>query len=78
MSNTNCLEGFKCPKCGSEGPFWIQATIYAFVLMDDEGTLEERETETTWDKDSFFRCGECGYEGEAKDFNPEMYREVTG
>jgi hypothetical protein len=68
MGNTNCLEGKRCPQCGSYGPFYIYCTIYADVLMCDEGTIEEYDRETTWEKDSPTRCQECGYSGEMKDF----------
>lgn len=59
--NENCLEGMRCPKCQSDGPFWIAATITAQVLMSDDGTVEERPEGTTWDDNSSCRCPECGF-----------------
>ena len=33
MTNTNCLAGFECPKCKSDGPFKI--TVQHIVLKGD-------------------------------------------
>lgn len=67
MSNTNCLEGMACPKCGSEGPFKI--VITAWALMFDDGIEETDESE--WDDESPCICHECNHLGTVKDFEDE-------
>jgi hypothetical protein len=59
--NINCLEEWQCPKCKSYGPFWISATVRAFVLMSDDGTLESQTAETDWEEESYARCSECDH-----------------
>lgn len=39
MTNTNVLQGMKCPGCGAEGPFDIEG-ISIFKEVTDEGTAE--------------------------------------
>jgi len=63
--NTNCLEGFRCPKCGSLEPFYIETNIV--VKVYDSGT-EEQEGDTEWDDDSYCRCGTCDFAGDVEDF----------
>lgn len=70
--NNNCLQGYKCPKCGSLGPFWIAVSMTANVLMSDDGTMDQDNTDTYWEGDAVTTCPECGYEGIAWDFNPDM------
>lgn len=53
--NVNCLAGFRCPKCGSYGPFQIAATCW--VDVTDAGTGDPTEFE--WDEDSPCVCSEC-------------------
>jgi hypothetical protein len=59
MANTNCLDGMKCPKCGSEGPFKIAGT--ALFTVSDEGTEEYGDVE--WDNNSYCHCPECDLDG---------------
>lgn len=66
--NTNCLAGLRCPECGSYGPFWINVTIHAEVLMCDDGTEDTKTQNTDWDDESDFRCSECRHTGTGKDF----------
>jgi hypothetical protein len=33
MTNTNCLEGVRCPKCGHEDEFYIE-TLVSLHFMD--------------------------------------------
>ena len=65
MANTNTLEGFKCPKCGSLQPFWIDASS-VFEVWDD-GTAEHQDVQ--WNDESGCRCWECSHAGSVKDFN---------
>lgn len=62
--NTNCLEGFQCPQCGSWGPFDIITESVARV--SDDGILHHSDSE--WHDDSACYCCECDYPGDVKDF----------
>ena len=64
MTNTNCLEGIKCPACGNEDRFRIAAT--SLFTVTDDGT--EDYTEVDWDDDSYADCPECHRHGALKDF----------
>ena len=64
MANQNCLQGMKCPECGSEEPFTISA--HCWVDMTDEGSDEVRDLE--WDNDSTCVCGACGHAALVGDF----------
>lgn len=57
--NRNCLEGIRCPKCKSEGPFQIDARA-TFKVYDD-GAHEHGDVE--WSDDSRCVCVDCGREG---------------
>lgn len=70
--NENCLVGWKCPKCGSEGPFYIDAVLHASILINDDGTMEEDVTATDWDDDSRAQCYKCDLEGVVSDFHKEV------
>lgn len=59
--NDNCLEGWQCHKCKSYGPFWISATVSAWVMMSDEGTIESTTESTDWEEDSYARCVQCSH-----------------
>ncbi len=52
MTNTNCLEGIKCPQCGNGAHFRIEAVIVCHVT--DDGS--EPTGDHHWDKDSFCHC----------------------
>ena len=67
MPNTNCLAGIKCPKCGSEDRFKIEATTI-FEVTDDGTDVHE---DVEWDDDSYIECMECGLSGKIKDFHVE-------
>jgi hypothetical protein len=66
MPNTNCLEGFRCPECGEEGPFFVEVTKQ--VLLTDSGS-EECGSDEYWNADSYCRCFYCDHEGTIKDFD---------
>ena len=65
MTNTNILEGMRCPQCGSEGPFRIRCQV--LVLMDDDGTLDDLGG-SEWEDDSLCECDECDHSGTVKDY----------
>lgn len=65
MSNTNCLEGFKCPACGSEERFSIEVTTT--IDFDDDGALNSGG-DTEWDNSSFCQCYDCDHSGTVAEF----------
>jgi len=70
MTNTNCLEGVCCPKCGQEDCFKITAIITCVVTDDGSEPVGDHE----WDDESATRCAECDFDGTLKDFSkkPEL------
>jgi hypothetical protein len=64
MVNTNCLEGIRCPNCGQEDRFHINAVITC--LVTDAGS--EPVGDHYWDLTSFTYCPECEYQGTLKHF----------
>ncbi len=71
-ANTNCLKGFRCPKCGSEGPFKIEATC--LVLVHDDGIEDGEGYE--WDDSAWCACRECEHDGTVRDFTIAAAEEV--
>jgi hypothetical protein len=68
MPNENVLEGFKCPKCGSEGNFKIEVcTVIEF--NDEEGAIDEG-ADKEWQPESFCACVACDHAATVKDFQP--------
>lgn len=71
MSNTNCLEGRRCPECGSEGPFAV--FTHRWATLHDDGTDEPPKAmgDTEYDETDRAHCQEsrCGYEGKWGDFD---------
>jgi hypothetical protein len=64
MVNTNCLTDMQCPKCGSEGPFWIEGT--ADFLVSDDGTMEYSGVD--WQSGNRCECVTCTYFAHVADF----------
>jgi hypothetical protein len=62
--NTNCLEGIRCPTCGNEDRFMIEATAWVEVL--DSGIDDYEETD--WTDDSSIVCQHCYHFGTVKKF----------
>lgn len=62
--NENCLEGIKCPKCKSLGPFSIMGK--ALFKVSDDGT--EDFTEVEWKDNNFCECRDCNFRGVVADF----------
>lgn len=65
MSNSNCLEGMACPKCGNSRKFRIVVTAWATLV--DSGVVSFGDTE--WDEKSRCICESCGFEGVAGQFH---------
>jgi DNA-directed RNA polymerase subunit RPC12/RpoP len=64
MTNSNCLEGIACPKCGNDSSFRIEARTLAEVTDDGAETFGDME----WDADSYAECPECGHHGTVGEF----------
>lgn len=64
--NENCLEGMKCPKCGSFGPFNILVTQTGWTSVSDDGT-DYIDGDTEWDNASPCECG-CGHSATVAEF----------
>ena len=59
MSNTNCLENRRCPKCGQDEHFQVVATS-VFDILDD-GTDDHQDVE--YDEQSEAYCPGCNWAG---------------
>ena len=70
MANNNVLDGYKCPKCDSEGPFRMDVTIWGQVLVSDDGlSLDDLSlTETEFSDDGDTTCTACGYRDSTREF----------
>jgi hypothetical protein len=65
MSNSNCLAGMRCLKCGYEDRFAI--TMPASFTVTDDGT-EFDGGDLIWDSSNDCSCGGCGFCGVVRDF----------
>lgn len=65
--NTNCLEGKKCPKCGSAGPFRVSALVW--ILLCDNGADDAEDPAIEYDGASPAICDACGYWGQFGEFD---------
>jgi hypothetical protein len=68
MTNTNCLEGIRCPKCGQKDRFFIHASITAEVTDDGAEVAPSPRGDIEWDRNSATECAECGYSACLKHF----------
>lgn len=64
MTNTNCLDGIRCPRCGQAEHFHVEARVTC--LVTDDGA--EPRGDTDWDGDSQCSCPECGHGGPLSTF----------
>lgn len=64
--NTNCLEGYKCPKCGQEDEILVRA--FMWVSLTDEGTDACADGNVEYESTSDAECPECGFSGTLSDF----------
>jgi hypothetical protein len=65
--NVNCLEGKRCPECGSYGPFVVLVSMR--VLLYDSGTRDAKDGSTWYDDGAPTKCDSCEYEGNFGDFD---------
>lgn len=66
MTNTNILEGIRCPKCGYETMFNISVRCFAEVTDSGCETFGDNE----WDENSECHCcaPDCEHTAKLKDF----------
>lgn len=64
--NVNCLEGKRCPQCGSYGPFEVVVSMR--VLLHDDGTDNAEDGTTEYGEDAPTSCRACGHEAKFGDF----------
>jgi hypothetical protein len=65
--NVNCLDGKRCPKCGSYGPFEVVVSIR--VLLHDNGSDDAEDGSIEYDDSALAMCHGCGYEKKFGEFN---------
>jgi hypothetical protein len=65
--NVNCLDGKRCPRCGSYGPFEVEVSMR--VLLSDEGSDDAEDGTIDYGDDSPARCLDCNSDGKFGDFN---------
>jgi hypothetical protein len=65
--NVNCLEGKRCPKCGSYGPFEIAVSMR--VLLYDNGTNSAEDDASEYGEQARTKCYSCRHEGQFGDFD---------
>ncbi|MBA4068171.1 MAG: hypothetical protein C0501_31620 [Isosphaera sp.] len=66
MTNENCLDGLRCPRCGNEDRLYIVTTVLADVT--DNGADVARGSEWQWDDASMTRCPDCDRDGPLNEF----------
>jgi len=57
--NSNCLDGKRCPMCGSYGPF--EVVVSTRVLLYDTGTDDAENGSIEYDDDALAVCYACRY-----------------
>lgn len=64
MTNTNCLEGMRCPNCGQEDRFKIQGTCMFDVTDNGSEACGNHE----FNGESYCQCTECDRYGKLAEF----------
>ena len=65
---TNCIEGFRCPKCGNFESFNVE--VPRLINVQASGT-DDCGGDTEWSDDSYCECDECGHEATVGYFTDE-------
>jgi len=63
--NTNLLEGMRCPRCKSFGPFYIRAEI---TLEVQDSLAVKIDEDFDWGNDSYCECASCRFDSSVIDF----------
>lgn len=64
--NEGVLEGMKCPKCGSFGPFDIE--VSRWITVEDSGDTDDEGGDTEWEEANPCKCNDCDMAGTVADF----------
>jgi hypothetical protein len=64
--NVNCLDGKRCPECGSFGPFELVVSLR--ILLRDCGTDDAENSSPEYGEDTRTVCHSCNHEGQFADF----------
>jgi hypothetical protein len=70
--NTNVLDGVKCPKCGSFGPFRLYVIVHGIATVCDDGWDDLQSTQSQFPGDAPAYCFECSHSGKFDDFVEEI------
>jgi ferredoxin len=65
--NVNCLDGKRCPKCGSYCPFEVVVSMR--VLLYDNGSDDAENGSIEYDDNALAICHACRYEETFGKFN---------
>ncbi len=65
--NHNCLQGKRCPECGSYGPFEVSVSMR--VLLLDSGSDDAEDGAIEYHDESWTVCRACRHEGKFGDFS---------
>ena len=69
MVNDNCLNGIQCPRCKSNGPFFIDTSCTG--LWRDDGIGGDDCTAFFYNEDSNISCVSCSKRGIVSKFRKE-------
>jgi hypothetical protein len=69
VRNENCLDGMRCPQCGSLGP--LRISVKTILMFEDDGTDICGDNE--YDDDSHCSCENCGWWGTTADFKDKAF-----
>lgn len=73
MTNTNCLEDFRCPACGYTESFRLVATCV--IKLYDSGIEDSEEFE--WEDRNWCQCCNCGHDGSVSDFSIKNQNRIS-
>ena len=65
--NVNCLDGKRCPECGSFGPFEVVVSMR--VLLYDNGSDNAEDGTIEYGDNAPAVCYACRHEGQFGDFD---------
>lgn len=73
------MEGYACPKCGSDN-LEVSVVTWATLIQTADGietdTTTVRDGSHEWDGASHMLCRDCQHTGRAMDFDREEHREI--
>lgn len=65
--NVNCLDGKRCPQCGSYGPFEVVVSMR--VLLYDDGSDAAEDGSIEYDDNALAMCHACRHAAKFGDFD---------